>query len=655
MSGIVGIIRWDGEEPSAGLTRRMADRIAHRGPDGVRFLDQANLSVGYLHLNLTPESFQEAQPLVNNQGNVLVADARIDNRAELRGLLGLPAEIGGQPIPDSRLILAAYEKWRTDCLNYLVGDFAFVIWEPATQTVFCGRDHSGVRPFYFHHVPGSCFLFASEVKALWAFPALPKAIDNSRVANYLCQWGQSFIYQRNTFFSGVGSLPPAHSLLVDSQRAAEEMYWRIDPEKYRFESDAEYLAAFKSTFLEAVACRIRTPFPVSAFLSGGLDSSSVSAVASTLLQGTGRSLDTYYIDTEMEETSEKEYVAPFLDKHPVNHREVTPDEDYYGTLEEIARITDMPEMFSLTYNHFAPILRAVSGEGSRVLLTGSDGDTVVGYGTEYVYQAIGRNDWKEAVRLMDLSHSRRYYHEKFGEQQGDKRYFRRMAAILWNQLHAIFPGRIRPKWQFLKGMLLYLKMPFRHLWRILRNRFTKKSSEITSHSVHPDLPPGCTPAMQEGPSRPLVTNLLINRGLFYQVMTEINEYYDIIGAHYQVQIAHPFFDKRLIELCLFIPSRLKFYEGYGRGPLRAAMTDLLPEEILSRKGKVDFTIYIHRQLAALSRSPFDVMEENEALLEGYIVANQPKEELLSDKKSTDWQRLHHRILYFLHWRKAQEI
>ncbi|WP_373514710.1 asparagine synthase-related protein [Persicitalea sp.] len=654
MSGIVGLIRWDGEEPSAGLARQMADRIAHRGADGVHVHNLLNVSVGYLHLNVTPESFQEAQPLVNERGNVLVADARIDNRAELRRFLNLPVEIAGDSIPDSQLILSAYEKWGADCLDHLIGDFAFVIWEPVTQTIFCGRDHSGVRPFYFHYVPGKYFLFASEIKALWAFPSLPKAIDKSRVANYLCHWGQFNIYQRNTFFEAVSSLPPAHCLLVNEQGASEKMYWRIDAEKYRFETDVEYLAAFKKAFLEAVACRIRTPFPVSAFLSGGLDSSSVSAVASTLLAEEKRTLDTYYIDTELEETSEKEYVAPFLEMHPVQHHEQTADRDYYGSLKEIANITDMPEMFSLTYNHFAPILRGVSGKNSRVMLTGSDGDTVVGYGTECIYEAIGRNDWKEAVRLMDMAHNRQYYQEKFGRKKGHELYAGRMVSVFWKRLPAIFPGRIRSRWHFIKGMLFYLKISPLYLLRIAIKRFSRKTNTAASYEVDPELAAQCTPFMKEGPDHPPTTNLLINSGLYYQMMSEISEYYDIIGARHQVQICHPFFDKRLIELCLFIPAKLKFYEGYGRGPLRVAMRDFLPEKILQRKGKADFTASVDEQLNKQERDPLTEIEENKHLLEGFIVSNNEKPENAS-RNIKDWQRLHHRILYFLHWRKAQGI
>ena len=633
---------------------QMAERIGHRGPDGVQFLNRANVSLGYLHLNVTRESFQEAQPLTNERGNILVSDARIDNRRELLELLQLPVESNGESIPDSHLILAAYEKWRTKCLDYLVGDFAFAIWEPATQTLFCGRDHSGVRPLFFHYVPGKYLLFASEIKAFWAFGPLEKKINDRHVANYLCHWGQHNIYQHSTFYQGVNSLPPAHCLTADSGGMREEMYWNVDPNHYRFDSEEKYLMAFREMFQEAVRCRIRSPFPISSFLSGGLDSSSVAAVASTLLTEEQKVLDTYYIDTQLAETSEREYVQSFLEKLPVHHQDVKVAGDYYDNLEEVATVTDMPEMFSLNYNHFSPIVRSVSEAGSRVLLTGSDGDTVVGYGTEYIYEAVARDDWREAARRFRQAHDPQSYRDAFGLEEGERVYSSSMVSALLSRLPAMF-GRFQMKWQFLKATLFYLKIPPLHLWQIFLKKFSRKALESDDYSVDPGLSGQCIPFMQEGPQHHPTTNLLMNRGMLYQMMSEITEYYDLMGARHQVQICHPFFDKRLIELCLFMPSKLKFYEGYGRGPLRAAMQDYLPDKILLRKGKIDFTPYIHKQLTDLERNPFAVIEENKQLLAGYIVANKSKEELLAKDKNTTWSRLHHRILYFLHWRKRQGI
>ncbi len=654
MSGIVGIVRWDGQEPSPGLVRKMAERIAHRGPDGVQFLDRENVSVGYLHLNVTPESLHEVQPLANEPGQILVADARIDNRAELLELLGMSSRAGDSTIPDSQLILAAYEKWQEKCLDHLIGDFAFVLWDTTTKTLFCGRDHSGVRPFFFHHVPGKYFLFASEIKALWAFKSLEKQIDDRQAANYLHRWGQHAIYQRNTFYREVNSLPPAHSLTVNQEGATEKMYWDVDPARYTFETEAEYYAAFKEIFLEAVRCRIRSPFPISSFLSGGLDSSSVAAVASTMLDANQKPLDTYYIDTQLEETSEREYVQAFLDKYPVRHRDVTVEGDYYDNLVNVARVTDMPEMFSLNYNHFAPIVRSVSEAGSRVLLTGSDGDSVVGYGAEYIYEAVAQDDWREAARRFKLSYDPKEYQTVYGKKEGKWQYAKSMISRLLINLPLIFGGT-RAKWQLIKGALFYLGVSPVHLLRVFLSKFSRKNLAVEDYSVHPDLLEKSIPFMREGSQQHPTTNLLMNKGMLFQIMSEVNEYYDIMGAYHQVQICHPFFDKRLIELCMSMPAKLKFYEGYGRGPLRDAMKEYLPEKIGQRKGKIDFTPYVYHQMTELKRSPFAVIEENKELLEGYIVANKTEEELLAHDKETHWGRLHHRILYFLHWRKAQGI
>lgn len=653
MSGIAGIIRWDGEDPAPGLIRQMAEGICHRGADGISYWEQGNSALAYLHLSVTPESFHEAQPLPNIQGSILVADARIDNRRELLERLGLGSEEENRSVPDSCLILAAYEKWRTECLDYLIGDFAFVIWTPATQTLFCARDHSGVRPLYYHYVPGKYFLFASEIKSLWTFDGLKKEIDDSRVANYLCHWGQFNLYQQNTFFKGVASLPPAHRLITNGHSLAKEIYWNIDPARYQFESEEAYIAAFKETFVEAVRCRIRTPFPVSSFLSGGLDSSSVAAVASTLLNDGQRQLDTYHIDTELAETSEKKYVVPFLDRYEVNHRDVVAGKDYYQSLQEVAAVTDMPEMFSVTYNHFTPILREVAKRGSRVLLTGSDGDTVVGYGTEYIYQAIQRDDWQEAARLFNQAHDPRAYAEAFGKTEGKWVYSQRMIGMLLGKLPTLF-SRPKARWHFIKGTLLYLKIPPLHLLRIFLKKIFRRASTPDAYAIHPDLPACCVPFMRESPTLHPTTNLLIDRGMLYQMMTEVGEYYDMIGARHQVQICHPFFDKRLIELCMFIPSKLKFYVGYGRGPLREAMRGLLPDEIRERKGKIDFGPAMNQQLVDQTPDFHEVIRDNEALLEGYIVKNHA-EATEDETKKANLPRLYHRIIYFLSWRKAQKI
>lgn len=651
MSGILGIIRWDQLPIPAGLTDRMAGLVSHRGPDGIHFQKGEDFAVAYLHLDVYYSSRLEQQPLVGNDGLVLTADVRLDNRDELHKWLGY-STADKDKVADSQLLLTAYQKWGKECIDYLVGDFAFVIWNPATKHLFCGRDHSGVRPLFYHYSPGRYFIFASEIKALWAFEGLHKEINQRRVANYLTHWGQFPLYQANTFFANVNSLPPAHWLHADTLHCQTEMYWKIDPKKYEFSSEQQYYDAFKETFVEAVRCRIQTPYQVSSYLSGGLDSSSVAAVASTFLKEEGRTLATYYIDTELEETSEKEFVRSFQEMYTIQHEEIRGDPSYYDYLGKVANVTDMPEMFTVTYNNQVPVLERVKLSKSRILLTGSDGDTVVGYGMEVIWEAMRKGEWAEMATLLRMSHSPSDYEKAFGVKQGRLIYNESMFGILQRRLMKIH-GKRKVLIPFIKG-LRALGVPVTNLFSFALKKMTRAVTTDPIYEVDPTLASQCDPFMKVGSGLSPTTELLIEKGLLYQMMTEVTEYYDLIGAHHQVQICHPFFDKRLIELCLFIPNEIKFHKGYGRGPLRKAMEQYLPEKNYRRKGKTDFGGFMNKQLADQSKDPRDLMEENAELLEGFI--KMPKaiagKSVVKDKT---YQRLHHRILYFLHWRKAQGI
>lgn len=160
MSGIVGIIYADNRSVESKKLEQMTAKIAHRGLDGIHTWYGEGIGLGHLMLWTTPESVQEKLPLLNTTRYlILTADARIDNRSELIDALNLEKNI-----TDSQIILAAYEKWGTCCCEYLLGDFAFAIWEHRQKRLFCARDHLGVKPFFYYHSP-EFFIFASEIKS----------------------------------------------------------------------------------------------------------------------------------------------------------------------------------------------------------------------------------------------------------------------------------------------------------------------------------------------------------------------------------------------------------------------------------------------------------------------------------------------------------
>ena len=166
----------DGRSAVANL-ERMNSILAHRGPDGAVVWHNGVVGLGHRMLHTTPESLREVLPLVNRGADlVITADARIDNREELIASLDLKHRPAAE-LADSELILAAYEKWGDHSPEKLLGDFAFVIWDGRQRSLFCARDHFGVKPFYYFYRPGHLFAFASEIKGRCS--AMPRFHANS--------------------------------------------------------------------------------------------------------------------------------------------------------------------------------------------------------------------------------------------------------------------------------------------------------------------------------------------------------------------------------------------------------------------------------------------------------------------------------------------
>lgn len=202
----------------------MMGRLAHRGPDGAAAWLEGSAGLAHCRLRTTPESLDERLPLTGAGGSlVLTADARLDNRTDLAAALGCePATT------DAELLLAAYLRWGPQAPEYLLGDFAFAIWDAQRQRLFCARDHLGVKPFYYHHNPGRLFCFASEIKALLALPQVPAELNEVRVADYLLPMLED---QEITFYRQIVRLPPAHRMTVTRRGACLERYWALDPER----------------------------------------------------------------------------------------------------------------------------------------------------------------------------------------------------------------------------------------------------------------------------------------------------------------------------------------------------------------------------------------------------------------------------------------
>ncbi len=279
MSGIAGIIHFDGKPVKPGLIEKMTSAMAHRGPDGIHHWVKGSVAVGQCMLRTTPESLEETQPLTNEDGSlVLVMDGRVDNWEELRAeLLSQGARLRTRA--DAELVLRSYEAWGRDCVERLDGNFALVIWDAKKRQAFCARDHIGYKPFYYQ-LQGETFVFASELQPLLKLPWVSEEINEGMVAEYLANEWHS---RDETFWKGVNRLVAAHCMTIGRKGVCSEQYWAPNPYwDLPCSSEEDYTEYYRELFFDVVRRMSRSQAPLACEASGGLDSSAILSVAENL-------------------------------------------------------------------------------------------------------------------------------------------------------------------------------------------------------------------------------------------------------------------------------------------------------------------------------------------------------------------------------------
>lgn len=591
MSGIAGLIHLDGRPADGAIPRSMAQSLVHRGPDASEI--HVDGPVGFAHclLRTTPESLHESLPLADPGGDLLLtADARIDNRAGLLRDLGLEGRPGAV-IPDSALILKAYETWGEECPARLLGDFAFAIWDRRKQQMFAARDHLGVRPFFYHHRPGRLFAFGSEIKALLRVPEVPRRLNEVRVADYLVPMLEDKVI---TFYRDIVRLPPAHTLTVGRDGMAVRSYWSLDPSReLRLGSDEEYAAAFRDLFSEAVRCRLRSAGPIGSLLSGGIDSSSIVCVARSLLEGTGGApLHTFSaLFDEVPECDERPFINAVLEGGGVEPHFVRADlVSPFVDLDRVFDHEDEPFYAMNLFMHWA-LYRAARDSGVRVLLDGIDGDTTLAQRTEFLAELVRAGRWRSlAAEIRGLS-------ARLGLPP---------RTLLWKYaLRPAAPEALRRAWRRARGR-------HRPPWsrnRIINPAFSRRIglARRAEGLLADRLRPART--SREDHWRRL------NSGLVPFVL----EVADKAAAAFGLEPRYPFFDRRLVEFCLALPVGQKLRHGWTRAVLRRALAGVLPDAIRCRGGKTDLNPLFNRGLRIFEQERLeDVIVRNPGRLEEHV-------------------------------------
>ena len=591
MSGIVGIYHVDGKTVDLSDVRRMTERLAHRGPDGSDTWHSGPIGLGHRMLWTTPESLHERLPLVSDDGHrALTADARIDNRDELITTLNITTP--PERLVDSALILHAYERWGESCPEHLIGDFAFAIWDDEKQHLFCARDHMGVKPFYYY-CSDELFTFASEIKALFCLPEVPRELNEAIVACYLTE---SCDDRTVTSYRNVLCLPAAHAITITQKEVTLRPYWSLDPTReIRFNTDEEYERAFRELFTEAVRCRLRSAFTVGAELSGGLDSSSIVCVARELLQQEGdvSRLHTFSaIFDEVQEVDERHYIHAVLAGGNLEPHYVHPDQ--LSLFTEVARrFWHVEEVYGLTPTSITywKIYEAAKDSGLRVLLSGEWGDVVVSHGAGSLADLALRGNWLTVLR--ELAALSKFYGESKRE------------VLFYQVVLPLVPRGARRVWRRIRHRRPYVRVPS---FRLVSADFAKRTELAKRIEAHAGAAEGRPRSSRESHYNNL-TELSIQNGL---------ETVDKEAACFSLELRHPFLDRRVIEFCLALPPGQKIRRGYPRAIVRHALAHLLPAEVQWRVTKAVANPYIEHALLTFDRERVkDVLFTNSDVLEPY--------------------------------------
>ena len=555
MCGIFGLISKIGPV-DADQVGRLTDLVAHRGPDSRGIRVSGNVGLGHRRLAIIDLSEDGAQPMRDRRYPIWITyNGEIYNYLELRAELEALGFVF-QTSSDTEVLLSAYVCWGEKCLERFNGMWSFAIHDERDNTVFCARDRFGVKPFYYINTP-EAFAFGSEIRQLLPLLGRPVADDNLVNDFLICGLTD---HTNRTFFKGVEKLAPGHLLRanVSTGQIKVDRYYSLVPSSTGVsgESAPDLL---RDLLDDSTRLRLRSDVRVGTCLSGGLDSSSVATLAA--FRHSQDSSEPFFAITAVSQqasNSEEKYAATIAEKSRLTWIRTQPTyEDFAATVETLIDVQEEPfggPSIMMQYD----VMKTARSNGVIVLLDGQGGDeTLLGYERYY------------AAWLLDhLRHDGvRGFVAAFRAATAANISSRRLAMFLVGASSAAVRAlAYRRRYGFLK--MPYLPESLRRFARETRNAGAMQVLEITE------------------------TNLPM-----------LLRFEDKNSMRFGIETRLPFLDYRLVEFALGLSTRVKLNNGWTKWPLRAAMQNILPEEICWRKDKIGFAapdqIWLNRHTPAM--------------------------------------------------------
>jgi asparagine synthase (glutamine-hydrolysing) len=554
MCGIAGIISPNKNLVHTQSLKIMSDVLAHRGPDGEgQWINPTN-NVGLAHrrLSIIDLSIAAAQPMHCLKRYTITYNGEIYNYKELKIEL---QKVGYHfnTESDTEVVIAAFDFYKNDCVQYFDGMFAFAIWDEKTQELFCARDTFGQKPFYYF-LDNEAFAFASEMKALWAI-GVDKKADEKMLLNYLAIGQvQNASNKSQTFFKNIIALPPAHFATFSLQEMRFIVTRYKDIDRHSIIKISEKEAAEKLYFLlqQSIQKRLRSDVPVGTSLSGGIDSSTIAYFVQEYSRHNFKTFSAVFPGFDKDESL---FIKALTEKFKIDNYQTTPTEEgFLNDFDKLCYHQEEPFASSSIYAQYK-VYELAKQHNIKVLLDGQGADETLGGYSKYIH-------WY----LQELVNNYKY-----------KKTLQERNAFIKNNAPFAFG---------LKNIFATF-LPTHAAMALEKKAY---DTIADNKNIHEDYVHAIKGKEWQGIYKPTVTKL--NDILYYNTMDngleELLRYADRNSMAHGVEVRLPFLNDELVQFIFSLPATLKMSNGFTKSILRKTMQDKLPNTVLWNPIKIGF-------------------------------------------------------------------
>lgn len=553
MCGIAGFINF---KNNTELARGANEIQKHRGPDSQDVWSNDFLALSHQRLSIIDLNSRSDQPLVK-ENFVIVYNGEVYNYLELKN--EYLSDVDFITDSDTEVVLEMYNKFGVKALDYFVGMFSFVIYNQIENKVFAARDHFGIKPFYFYK-KNEKFAFASELKTLSKLVPNTKEINTKTLIaslNYL------WIPGNETIFKEFSKLPPAHYLTFDVFNSTFEIneYWTL-PTNIKDYNEDELIEKLAVEFDGVIKRHMIADVPVSAFLSGGLDSSMIAVAASKI----NKNISTYTIGTTIEDKKiesmpdDEKYAKLLSDLNNFDHNEIIINSDITNMLPKMVKTLDEPIGDPAAINTFL-ICKAARKKGVKVLLSGMGADEIFcGYRRQKAL--LFAQNYKKLPSFIRI-----------------------LIKSIVNSLPVKIGGRGLRLSRWSKKFISFAEMPDEQAYRMSYSYYEKDELEkLLKHDSEEEIE-----SIYEDHRLLFNKNYngdIVNKMCFTDInmfMTGLNlTYTDRSSMAASVEVRVPFIDKKFITFVMSIPGKLKYKNKQSKYILKKTSESILPNDIIYR-------------------------------------------------------------------------